>query len=144
MNNNKRPVAFVSFEDLRHIGFHVFVKEFDKEKPGGQVVTAVKVVKVEREAADGTRSQLPRHAMMELLYSLGIDTRDPSLHVWVTPKKRHRCLHKKDPVYDYRYSGYERVDDIYLRSGRASKEAIMYDSNFSDIDDETYKMENGG
>ena len=143
MSFNKRPVTFVSFQDLKSLGYNVYVTEHEKEKPSGELTTAVKVVKVEHDNGKDV-SVVPKSYMMELLYILGIDTRDPNLHVWVTPKKIHRCLGQKEPAYDYRYSGYERLDKEYLLSGRASEEAIMYGSGMDDMHQIAYEMKHGG
>lgn len=132
-----RPVQYISFHDLKDIGIEVIVKEFDKELDNGQTKTAVKVVEVLRNG-----KPFPRHYMMEFLWILGIDTRNQKF--WVRPKQPHRALTTKDRVYDYRYMGYERLDKEWIRSGRASEEAIALSSRMSDMGDHLNQMKNGG
>ena len=142
---NRRPIKSVSFADLKEIGIDVYVTEFEKTKPDGSIATAVKVVRVTKTTQEGKVIDVNKDFMENLLYTLGIDTYDPSLRWWVSPKKHHRTLsHGPSIVYDYRYQGYERIDEVWKKSGRASEEAIMYDSKMSDMDDVIYKMKRGG
>jgi len=134
---NRRPVQTISFHDLESVGFEIFVQEFTKEKPDGSLQTAVKVVKVLKGGVD-----FDKEDMKELLYIMGIDTHGSNF--WVTPKKKHRALSQSTPVYNYRYMGYERVDKEYIKSGRASHEAIMYASSMRDMQEHAEKLQNGG
>lgn len=132
----RMPCCHVSFTDLRAIGFELFVQEFDKEKPNGEIHRAVKVLKVLKN-----NKVFPRDHMMELLRVMGIDVEHT---VWVEPKRTHRCLSQKDPTFDYRYGGRERTDKEYLQSGRASMSAIMFASNMKDMQEQAEKLSNGG
>jgi len=134
---NRRPIQYVSFYDLENLGFDVYVQEFNKQKPDGSQDTAVKVVKVTKEGGEFSKQD-----MKDFLYILGIDTYDSTF--WVTPKKKHRALSSEQPVYHYRYMGYERKDEQWLKSGRASQEAIMYASNMPDMSEQAHKMRHGG
>jgi len=134
---NRRPTAYISFEDLEALGFEIFVQEFTKEKPDGSHQTAVKVVRVLKRGV-----VFPKNDMKELLYIMGIDTHNSNF--WVTPKKKHRALSKSEPVYNYRYMGYERTDKEYIKSGRASHEAIMFSSSMSDMQEHAEKLQSGG
>jgi len=131
----RKPVKFVSFHDLRQLGFEIFVRTYEKEKPSGGTQTAVRVLKVLKDG-----KEFPRAHTMELLRVLGLDIEGT---VWVTDKKTHRCLSQKEPVYDYRYCAYERQDSEYLSSGRASMEAIMWSSNMEDFSEEAERLKGG-
>jgi len=140
----KRPVKSVSFADLEIIGIKVLVTEYEKVKPGGKVDTAVKVVKVTK-TIDGKDYEVDRDFMRDTLWHLGIDTYDPKIRYWVTKKTKHRTIFGDNtPVYTWRFQGYERCDDEYFRSGRASEEAIMFSSNFEDMGEIAHQMKNGG
>lgn len=140
MNNNnqkKRPIRTVSFADLEHLGFTILVQEFTKELDNGHEKPAVKVVRADKNGIPCSRQD-----MQELLYSFGIDTK--GCKWWVVPKTTHRCMHTKEPVYNYRYMGYERLDPVWVRSGLASEEAIMRSSRMGDMVETTNKMKRGG
>ncbi|NIQ08007.1 MAG: hypothetical protein GWO20_20525, partial [Candidatus Korarchaeota archaeon] len=107
-----------------------------KEKPNGQITTAVKVLRVTKNGKN-----FPKSYMMELLRVLGVDT---SERIWVRPKTRHRPLMSQTPVYDYRYEGYERTDREHIESGRASIEAQMFSSNMKDMSDVAESLKQGG
>lgn len=141
--NPKRPIESVSFHDLESLGLTVYVQEFEKEKPDGASAIAVKVIKVTKDV-EGVKKEITKEGMQHLLYTLGIETYDPSLRWWVCPKKKHRCLSTKEPVYHYRYQGYSRLDDDYLKSGRASREAIEYGSCMADMTDHLDQLRKGG
>jgi len=132
----RRPVSYLSMHDLRTLGFDIYLQEFPKEKPDGETVTAVRVVKVMKDG-----KTFPKHMMLEFLKVFGIDIDE---RVWVTPKKMHRCLSQKEPVYDYRYMGMERSDKVWLTSGRASTEVIMWTSNMVDMSRVVDDMKHGG
>ena len=135
----RKPTKYVSFTDLEKLGFQIYVQEFDKVKENGEVHTAVKIVKVLKDGAVFGKAD-----MQELLHVLGINTLDEGAKYWCCPKRRHRCLSEKEPVYHYRLMGYERLDDTYLRSGRASLEAVMWNSGMSDMQEVTDRMKTGG
>lgn len=140
LDNQRRPTQYVSFHDLKSLGFEIIVKEFDKEKPNGSIATAVKIISVKK---DGVR--FDKEDMKELLNALGIDTQSNGAKFWVTPKKLHKCLTEgKKPVYDYRYMGYERTDKTWVNSGRASIEAVMYSSNMKDMNEQFNTLSKGG
>lgn len=142
-NNQRRPTQSVSFHDLASMGITVYVQEFNKEKPDGRTATAVKVIKVTKEE-NNKEVEVSKDYIQQLLYILGIETSDPNLRWWVSPKRKHRCLTSNQPVFTWRYMGYERTDKDYLLSGRASQEAIMYSSNMTDMDSFSNELENGG
>lgn len=132
----RRPTVAVSFSDLEALGFKLYVEEYIKTKPDGSEATACKIVKVTK----GDK-EFPRHMMMEFLRVFGINTEE---RVWVTPRRKHRCLSQKTPVYNWRYQGFERDDDTWLRSGRASMDIIMWSSNMKDMQEQADKLSNGG
>lgn len=140
----KRPVKSVSFADLETIGIQVYVTEHDKVKPNGKIDTAVKVVKVTKKVNDKDY-EVDRDFMRDTLWHLGIDTYDPKIRYWVCKRTKHRTVFGgNEPVYTWRFQGYERTDGKWLTSGRASEEAIMFTSNFEDIQEVTERMKNGG
>lgn len=144
VHKKKRPIESVSFADLETIGIKVYVTEHDKVKPGGKVDKAVKVVKVTK-SFEGKDYEVDRDFMRDTLWHLGIDTYDPTIRYWVTKKTKHRTLFGgNEPVYTWRFQGYERCDEEYLRSGRASEEAITFSSNMEDMGDVVHQMKNGG
>ena len=142
-NNQKRPIQSVSFHDLKALGITVYVQEFEKEKPDGRIATAVKVVKVVKDV-NGEQVEVSKDYIQQLLYVLGIETYDQSLRWWVSPKRKHRCLSTKEPVVDFRYQGYCRLDETFLTSGRAPREAIEYKSVMKDMSQHLNEMRNGG
>lgn len=135
----RRPVNHISFVDLRALGFEILVQEFEKEKPNGTVDTAVKIVRVLKDG-----KVFEKQDMKEFLHPLGLDTRGENGKYWVRPKERHRCLTQKEPVFDYRIQAYERLDKEYIRSGRASMDAILFSSNMSDMSEIGDRMAKGG
>lgn len=132
----RRPTVSVSLFDLSQIGIHVEIQEFPKTKPNGEVATACKVIRVTKDGKN-----FPKSYMMELLKVLGVDV---SERVWIRPKTRHRALTSQEPVYDYRYEGYERTDKEHLSSGRASMEAQMFASNMKDMSEVAENLKQGG
>lgn len=140
-NNEKNPKQFVSFYDLRELGFDIFVKSFEKNLSGGRKRESIKVLKVTKKDSSGGEKNIELETIKKLLWVLGIDT---NKRFWVEPKKYHRTLKDGKKVVDYRYCGYERLDCPWLLSGRASEEAIALTSSMEDMVEVLDQMKNGG
>lgn len=138
---DKHPKQFVSFHDLRELGFDIFVKCFEKNLAGGRKRESVKVLKVTKKNSSGEEKTIDLKSIKKLLWVLGIDTTDK---FWVEPKKYHRTLKDGKKVVDYRYCGYERIDRPWLLSGMASEEAIALTSSMEDMNEVLDQMKNGG
>ena len=134
-----KPVAWVSVVDMEALGFEFVFQELEKTKDSGEVVTAIKILSVKKDG-----KPFPKNYTAEFLHVLGLDTLGEGKRWWVCPKKRHRCLSQKEPVYDYRIMSYERSDKSYLQSGRASLDIQLWTSNVSDMQDQADKLSNGG
>lgn len=135
----RRPVLAISFVDLRALGFTISVTEFEKQKPSGDVVTAVRIDRVMRNDRI-----FPKPMMQEFLHVLGIDSLSEGSRYWCCPKKKHRCLSQQEPVVDYRIMGFERTDRAFLESGRASTEAHLWASNMKDMSEVAENLKQGG
>lgn len=145
MKKEKRPVLSISFSDLRRLGFEVEVEEFEKKIPakddeGNSTTINKQSVKVNKVTRYG--KLIPKHDMIEFLWLLGIDTKEQRF--WVRPKQTHRPLLRKNPVEDYRYMGYERIDTEWIQSGRASDDVMAFSSNMEDMAEELRKLRCGG
>ena len=134
-----KPVAWVSVVDMEALGFQFIFEEMPKTKKDGEIVTAVKILSVTKE-----NKPFPKSYMAEFLYVLGLDTLGEGKRWWVCPKKRHRCLSQREPVYSYRIMSYERSDAGYLQSGRASLDIQLWTSNMKDFDKVSEDLRNGG